>query len=184
MRAVGIDLGARRIGIATSDSAGRMAMPSEVIERSGDAAADRAILAGRVVELGAEVVVVGLPLNLSGSSGSAAVAARREALALATEVEVPVVLHDERLTTVEADRRRRAVPDGRTPADRGGRRGRRRSDGSWRSGNNGEAPIDALAAQVLLQSWLDRELSMTARAGSGARARATLDVLGRPVGDR
>lgn len=183
MRAVGIDLGSRRIGVATSDSAGRMAMPSGVIERSDNPATDRAILAGRVAELGAEVVVVGHPLNLSGSSGQAASAARCEAVALATQLEVPVVLHDERLTTVEADRRRRSVPGGKTPGARSGRRNRRPTDRSWSSGSNGEVPIDALAAQVLLQSWLDRELSIASRARSGDSAPSTMDVLGRPVGE-
>ena len=55
-----------------------------------------------VEEWGAELVVVGLPLSLSGADGPAARAAREETAELAAVLPVPVVLHDERLTTVTA----------------------------------------------------------------------------------
>jgi putative Holliday junction resolvase len=82
----------------------------------------------------AERVVVGLPISLSGADGPAARAARKEAAALATVVGVPVETHDERLTTVTAERRL---------AERGVRGKRRR------------AVVDKAAAAVILQSWLD-----------------------------
>ena len=135
MRVVGIDLGARRIGVAVSDLTGTLATPHAVVERSGDRATDHRRLAELVTELGAERVVVGLPLSLSGASGSAADAAVDEATALAEVVGVPVETWDERLTTVSAER---ALREGGTRA-----RARR-------------SVVDQAAAAVLLQSWLDR----------------------------
>lgn len=79
-----------------------------------------------------EVVVVGLPITLSGHEGKAAQAAIAEAEQLATVVGVPVELHDERLTTVTAAKYLREVP-----------------------GHRRRTMIDAAAAAVILQSWLE-----------------------------
>ena len=106
-RVVGIDLGERRIGVSVSDSQRVLATPHSVITRGREPSADRRAIAALVSELGAGLVVVGLPLTLAGDRGPAASAAVAEVSALETELDVPVVLHDERLTTVEADRRRR-----------------------------------------------------------------------------
>ena len=152
---VGIDLGERRIGVSVSDSQRVLATPHSVITRSGDPDADHRAIAAVVSEFGAGLVVVGLPLTLAGDRGPVASAAAAEASALGRELDVPVVLHDERLTTVEADRRRRLGPE---PGDRGG--GRSRSQA--RKARPGPASrerrvgIDAVAATVLLQSWLDQ----------------------------
>lgn len=134
MRALGIDLGSKRIGVAVSDRSGTIAGPLTVVVRSGRVADDHRRLAALVAEEEAEVVVVGLPLSLDGSDGAAARAARREADQLATVVDVPVVLHDERLTTVSADRTLREAGL-RAPARR--------------------EVVDKVAAAVMLQSWLD-----------------------------
>jgi putative Holliday junction resolvase len=153
---VGIDLGKRRIGVSVSDSQRVLATPYSVITRSGDTSADRRAIAALVSEFGAGLVVVGLPLTLAGDRGPAASAAVAEASALETELDVPVVLHDERLTTVEADRRRRLPPD---PVGAGGGERARsqarqaRPSTAWRARRVG---IDAVAATVLLQSWLDQ----------------------------
>ena len=64
-----------------------------------------------VSEFDAGLVIVGLPLSLSGQLGPAAKATVAEASALEAQLEVPVVLHDERLTTVEADRLLRFASD-------------------------------------------------------------------------
>ncbi|MDQ4091566.1 MAG: Holliday junction resolvase RuvX, partial [Actinomycetota bacterium] len=104
MRAVALDLGTRRIGVAVSDAGGTMATPYSVIQRSGDARADRAKVADIVSEVGAGLVVVGLPLSMDGSEGPAAKAALAEAEALRDVLEVPVELQDERLTSVSANR--------------------------------------------------------------------------------
>lgn len=131
---VGIDLGARRIGVAVSDATGTLASPHAVLERSGDPAADHRRIAEIVAEVGAGRVVVGLPLSMSGDAGPAARAAADEAAALAGVVGVPVETFDERLTTVSAERALRA----------GGTRARSQ-----------RKVIDKAAAAVLLQAWLD-----------------------------
>lgn len=134
MRVVGIDLGSRRIGVAVSDVTGTLASPHTVLERSGDRAVDRRRLAELVAELGAERVVVGMPLSLTGSAGPAAQEAAAEAEALAAAVGVPVESYDERLTTVSAERALRTA----------GTRARARRQ-----------VIDKAAATVMLQAWLD-----------------------------
>jgi putative Holliday junction resolvase len=134
-KALAIDLGSRRIGLAVSDRAGSMAFPHSVIERSNDPAADRAAIAAAVQETGATTVVVGLPLSLDGTDGPAARAARAQAGELADALGgTSVVLFDERLTTVSA----------RAALVAAGRKGRRQ-----------RAVVDSAAAAVLLQSWLD-----------------------------
>src|SRR5439155_14363676 len=99
VRVVGLDLGARRIGVAVSDPTGTLASPYEVVERSSRVYED---IRRIVEETGAERVVVGLPLSLDGRSGAAADAATEEAEALRAVLPVPVELYDERLTTVTA----------------------------------------------------------------------------------
>ena len=133
-RALGIDLGSRRIGVAVSDPTGTLASPLEVIERSGDEAGDHRRLGEIVAEYEAEVVVVGLPLSLDGSEGPAAVGYREEAERLDGHLSVPVETYDERFTTVTAERQLRDVGV-RGPAQR--------------------KVIDKVAAAVLLQTWLD-----------------------------
>ncbi|HEX2047232.1 MAG TPA: Holliday junction resolvase RuvX [Acidimicrobiales bacterium] len=139
MRVVALDLGTRRIGVAVSDAGGILATPYSVIERSGDVSADRARVADIVSEVGAGLVVVGLPLSMDGRKGPAARAALEEAEALREVLDVPVECHDERLTSVTANR----------SLDRAGVTGRRRRR-ARRAG-----AVDQTAAAVLLQSWLD-----------------------------
>lgn len=134
MRVVGIDLGTRRIGVAVSDVTGTLATPHTVLERSGNRAEDHRRLAALVAELGAERVVVGLPLSLAGGAGPAAQQAVGETEELAAAMGVPVESYDERLTTVSAERALRAAG---TPG-----RARRRV-------------IDKAAAAIMLQAWLD-----------------------------
>jgi len=139
-RVIGLDLGEARIGVAVSDSGRRLATPYTVLERGESRAEDRRRLAALVEELAADEVVVGIPLSLDGGEGPAARAARAELEALGLELAVPVRSWDERLSTVEATRRRRlAEGPGRR---RGARRVARR-------------PVDAAAAAVILQSFLD-----------------------------
>lgn len=134
MRVVGIDLGTRRVGIAVSDPSATVASPYDVLHRSRDPEADRRRLAAIVEEVGAERVVIGLPLSMDGSMGPAARAAAEEADALRQLVQAPVETFDERLTTVSADRSMVAL---RMKAD-----ARRRV-------------VDQVAAAVMLQAWLD-----------------------------
>ncbi len=134
MRALGIDLGSKRIGIALSDSAGTLATPYEVVHRSGDRARDHRRIAALAEEAGAACLVVGLPLSLDGSVGPAARAALEEAAELGAATGLPVETWDERLTTVTAERDLMAA-NLKAPA-------RRRF-------------VDKVAATVLLQAWLD-----------------------------
>jgi putative Holliday junction resolvase len=134
VRALGLDLGSKRVGVAISDSGGAVATPIDTIHRSRDRHADRRRIAELVAEWEAEIVVVGLPLSLDGSIGPAAQGAIDEAEALGDTLSVPVVLQDERLTTVTAHDRLREQ----------GLKGPRRT-----------AVVDQTAAAVLLQAWLD-----------------------------
>jgi putative holliday junction resolvase len=133
-RAVALDIGTRRIGVALSDSGGTVATPYEVVTRSGDRTRDHGRIAALVSEADATIVVVGLPLSLDGSVGPAAEAILAEVDELRAALGVPVVTWDERLSTVEAERSLRAM---------GVRRGQRRQ------------VVDQVAATVILQSWLD-----------------------------
>jgi len=132
MRALGLDLGRRRVGVAISDSKGAVAAPYEVVDRDRGDLAER--LRAIVTEEGIERVVIGLPLSLSGDEGPAARAAREEAAELAATLPVPVEVFDERLTTVEAER---PLQELRMKAD-----ARRRV-------------VDKVAAAVMLQGWLE-----------------------------
>lgn len=134
VRALGVDLGSKRIGIAVSDRSGTIASPLTVVQRSGSREADHRRIAALVIDEEAELVVVGVPLNMDGSRGPAAAAAVGEARALATVVGVPVETVDERRTTVTADAALMA---------RGLKAPERR------------LIIDKVAAAVLLQHWLD-----------------------------
>jgi putative holliday junction resolvase len=134
VRAVGVDLGSKRIGIAISDSEGRLATPYEVVHRTGDRDRDHRTIAGIVSEVEAEIVVVGLPLSLDGREGRAAQGARHEAGLLESVVEVPVELYDERFTTVTAERIL-MEQNLKAPARR--------------------KVVDKVAAAVILQAWLD-----------------------------
>ena len=133
-RVVGIDLGTKRIGVAISDSDGALALPYDVVARSGDRPRDHRAIAALVAEAEAALVVVGLPLSMDGSVGRAAEAALAEAEELRSVVGVPVETFDERLTTVSADR---SLMQMKMKAD-----ARRRV-------------VDKVAAAVMLQAWLD-----------------------------
>ena len=137
-RVAALDLGSRRIGVAYSDNGRTIASPWGTIERSGDEAQDRAAVLDALRELEVTVVVVGLPLSLSGATGPAARAALEETESLRTALEplgVTVETADERFTTTEAQRALTA---------------------SGRKGKAARQVIDSAAAMVLLQAWLDR----------------------------
>jgi putative Holliday junction resolvase len=136
-RALGVDLGSVRIGLALSDPTGTVASPLVVLQRAkNDHAADHRAILNVAREHEAVTIVVGLPLSLSGRKGPAARAAVKEASALAaiSGPGIRVVAHDERLTTVSAERSLRAA----------GVRGRNRT-----------AVVDKVAAAIMLQSWLE-----------------------------
>jgi putative Holliday junction resolvase len=133
-RVLGLDLGDARIGVAISDDARRMAVPLGTV-RTG-APADVRAIADLVRAHGVTLVVIGHPLMLSGGAGERAHHAERFAAALHDLLDVPVVLQDERLSTVEAERALRET----------GARGRDR-----------RRTVDRAAATVILQAWLDTD---------------------------
>lgn len=131
-RVLGLDPGTKRIGVAVGVSG--VAGPLTVVQRSRSRDDDLRRIAALVVEEEAELVVIGLPIGLDGREGPAARAARSLAASLARFTDVPIVLHDERLTTVTADR---------VLLDAGLRAPERRQ------------VVDKVAAAVMLQSYLD-----------------------------
>jgi putative Holliday junction resolvase len=137
MRVLSLDVGERRIGVAIADPSGTVASPLTAIFR-GSRRQDFQAIAALVAEHGVGLVVVGLPLNLDGSESAQAKTIGGYADRLRRTLTVPVVLWDERFTTVEAER---VLLRARRPRAR--RRARR----------NGE--LDAIAAALILQSYLD-----------------------------
>lgn len=132
-RWLAIDLGDKRIGLATSDGAGMIASPAgHLPRRAGKRPPLMAVLA-RAAELGAEGFVVGLPLDQQGEDLPRAAEARRMAHELTTRTGHPVELVDERFTTAAAHRAIQAM------------------EGTTR-GRKGD--VDALAATILLQHAL------------------------------
>ena len=134
VRALGVDLGSKRIGIAVSDISGTVASGLTTVHRSKSRRHDHAEIARIVRDEECEIVVVGRPLSLDGTVGPAASAATKEAGQLANVVGVPVEMYDERFTTVTAEAAMRDV----------GLSGRRQRQ-----------VVDKLAAAVMLQAWLE-----------------------------
>jgi putative Holliday junction resolvase len=133
VRYLGIDLGRARIGLALADDVLRAARPLAVVPRRGDETDVRAL---RELAETYEVTraVLGLPLNMDGSEGPSARMARAFADRLRAGLGVPVELQDERLSTFEAESRLR---------ERG------------LSAREMKGRVDAEAAAVILQGWLD-----------------------------
>jgi putative Holliday junction resolvase len=134
-RALGIDLGEARIGVAVSDELGMLAHPVEtiVVKETADPL-------GRVVQLAIEKdvghVIIGLPKNMDGSTGVAAEKVRAFADKLREKIRCPIRLWDERLTTVAAQR---YLHD------------------AGRNVKQSRQVIDQVAAQIILQGWLDSQ---------------------------
>jgi putative Holliday junction resolvase len=129
-RIVALDPGSARIGVAVSDPLGITAQPHETLDAAASDLDERL----RSLAAGADRFVVGLPVGLSGEEGPAAAAARAFAARVEEVTGLPVDLHDERFTTVTAER---------VLVEAGMRRERRKH------------ARDRVAAAVLLQSYLD-----------------------------
>ncbi len=134
MRYLGLDLGRATIGLALADDVLRTAQPLRTLRRDGDAE-DLAALRRLAEEYEVSRAVLGLPLNMDGSEGASARLARGYAPKLEEALGVPVDLFDERLSTFEAEGRLRER--GLTARDM-------------------REVVDAEAAAVILQGWLDR----------------------------
>jgi putative Holliday junction resolvase len=132
-RVLGLDYGERRLGFSVSDPSGTMALPHAVREHRGTDQALR-LIQEMCRETGAERLVVGLPLSLDGTPGPAAQAVLQLVETLASRLDIPVDTWDERFTTKTAED---------VLIEAGTRRKRRRG------------VVDKLAAQIMLQNYLD-----------------------------
>ena len=130
-RIMGVDIGEKRIGIAVSDLLGMTAQGIETYTRTGTG--DAEYIAHKAKELGAELIVAGLPLNMNGSEGPSAIKAR-EFMSQVEALGMDIRFQDERLSTVSAER---------TLLEADMSRKKRRM------------VIDKLAAVYILQTYLD-----------------------------
>lgn len=133
MRYLALDLGEKRMGLALSDPLRLIAQPLGFLLRKGDET-DLTALKELSQKHGVGLMVVGLPRSLDGSLGREAEKAQQFAALLARELDIPVELWDERLSTVEATRR-------------------------LRESGTKKMSKDALAAALILQGFLDRRRS-------------------------
>ncbi len=133
MRVLALDVGDKRIGVAISDLTQFLARSLKVIQR-GSRQEDFAAVIRLLEEYEVERVVVGYPRSLDGTVGEQADKVEHYAAGLAKAIDVPVVLWDERFSTVSAERLMREA----------GLRGKKKRE-----------RIDAVAAAVILQDYLD-----------------------------
>ena len=132
-RAMGLDVGERRVGVAIGDDLGMISSPLTMVQRRDG---DLAELRDLAIAKGVDRLVIGLPTGLSGREGPQAAVVRQfaEALEAAVKPEIRVVFWDERLTTAVAERMLH-------------------ESGAWRRRRKGD--VDAVAAALILQGYLD-----------------------------
>ena len=138
---MGLDVGERRIGVAIGDELDMISSPLTVVQRRDG---DLVELRDLALEKGIDRIVVGLPTGLSGREGPQATVVREfaDALVAALRPGTKVEFWDERLTTAVAER---------TLRESGNRRRRRKGE------------VDAVAAAVILQGYLDARRARTLR---------------------
>jgi putative Holliday junction resolvase len=134
MRAIGIDYGKTRVGLAISDPEKTIALPHSVLQVTSPRNAARQITIF-LEDFEFDLIVVGLPLLLSGKEGAAAAAARTLAMEISKRTKSPIVFQDERFSSHEAESSMKT--DG---LDERQRRGK----------------VDKIAAAMILQTYLDK----------------------------
>lgn len=138
MRIVGIDFGERRIGLAMSDASGTLASPIRAIDRRGASEDAVTLVMNAVAEMAhgepIDRIVVGLPRRLDGTDNNQTQHVRAFATALGSRSGLPIDLQDERLSSREAEARLAL------------------RERDWRKR---KARLDAAAAAIVLQDWLD-----------------------------
>ena len=134
MRIMAVDYGDSRIGIAVSDLLGLIASPVGTV-RSVGMRGDVDMLVDKAKQLGADLVVLGLPLNMDGSEGVRAEKTRKLGSVIAKVGSIAVDYMDERLTTVSAER----VLD--------------EAEMRW---DKRKEIVDTISAQIILQTYLDK----------------------------
>jgi putative holliday junction resolvase len=133
---MGVDFGHKRIGVAVSDPSNTIAVPLETLTRRAGKRPPLARLAEMAAAHDVGHLVVGLPLALDGTETEWCAEVRRMAAELAGRVDAPVAFVDERLTSVRAERAVRGAGLRKREREKKGR-------------------VDAAAAQLILQAWLD-----------------------------
>lgn len=152
-RILGLDIGDRRIGVAVSDGLGLTAQPVFTLHRTSNAREDIRSIARLARKHGAEEIVAGLPLHMSGDLSPQAVKAKKFAEELAAKTGLPLHLWDERLSSHAADELLKQ--QGRSPEER-------------------KALIDQTAAAIILQDFLHaRSESVTKTLAESGGVRST-----------
>jgi putative Holliday junction resolvase len=150
VRVLGIDYGARRIGLALSDATATLASPWRLVQRPPSEAETLRVMIGEIRTLaadddGLEAVVVGWPRRLDGSPTDQTAIVQAFASALKTRLDIPVILQDERLSSHEAETRLAT------------------READWKKR---KAKLDAAAAAVILQDYLDSRRRVVSEDGS------------------
>jgi putative Holliday junction resolvase len=156
MRVLGIDFGERRIGLALSDPTGTLASPLPTLKRRAGKRPPLAAIEGIIAEHGVEAIVLGLPVTLSGeeSDWTRLVRSVGESLAKRTGLQVHYI--DERFTSVMAEKAVRGVGLPKKKREEKGR-------------------VDAAAAVLILQAWLDRRPAADDPSGPGPTVASSRD---------
>lgn len=149
-RAIAFDIGNKRIGVAISDPFNEYAMPCETYHRTGKFYTDVQAIAKIAAERGVGVIVCGIPYNFDGTESIQTTKTREFIEALRQETELPIVLEDERFTTMQA--RETQIAGGVKRADR-------------------KKTIDSIAASYILESYLSREKQKNKKAEEQAMAK-------------
>ncbi|MCD6453057.1 MAG: Holliday junction resolvase RuvX [Dehalococcoidales bacterium] len=132
MRSLGLDIGDRRIGVALSDPMGILANPLTIIHRQEEVA-DITAITNLIYQHQVEQVIVGLPRSMNGSLGQQAEKVTSFSQRLGSQIKIPLVFRDERLSTVSAQRLMRNTGIKKASYD------------------------DAIAAAIILQGYLDEK---------------------------
>lgn len=135
MRKIALDIGDVRIGIATSDPMGIIAGGYETFTRTKNIDKDLNYLSILIKEKQCDTIIIGLPLNMDGTEGKRVEIVKEFAEKLKKRINIEIVYHDERLSTVSAER---------ALIESGMRREKRKQ------------VIDKVAATIILQSYLDK----------------------------
>ena len=138
MRALGIDYGRKRVGLAVSVPTGTIASPLDTLVRRAGKRPPIAKMEAIGIEVGVEHVVMGLPLDLKGNETEWCAEVRDVGERLAGRLGVEISFIDERMTSVRAERAVRSI-------------------GLPKREREKKVRIDAAAAQLILQAWLDRQ---------------------------
>ena len=150
-RLMALDVGEARIGVALCDAIGMLASPYTTLHVTRNEGQTREAILKLIDEIGAEGLIVGLPISLDGQIHKQGQKVQAFAERLRPHLSIPLIFWDERLSTVEAQRLVQQRDDfAKSRGSRGGvqrqKQGKRRKKGH---------EIDALAAAVILQDYLD-----------------------------